>query len=109
LDDLLEELFGEFYDEHELAERPVRERSPGVWVVSPRLAVEDFNERLQAALPEEEGYETVGGFLLDAFGRMPTQGEEIAYDGLVFKAARTKGTQILEIEVRRAQAPEGRP
>ncbi len=108
LDDLLEELFGEIYDEHELSERPVREVAPGVWTVSPRLSVEEFNERLGTSLPEEVGFETMGGFLLDAFGRMPTQGEEVAAGGLLFKATRLKGTRVLEIEVRRA-AGEGTP
>jgi CBS domain containing-hemolysin-like protein len=105
LDDLLEELFGEIYDEHELAVRPLKEKAPGLWAVSPRLGVEEFNERMNTSLPEEEGYETVGGFLLHAFGRLPTQGEEVAFDGLTFKAARLKGTRIQEIEVR--ATPQG--
>lgn len=103
LDDLLEELFGEIYDEHELAERPLRQKGPNLWAVSPRLGVEEFNERMSTSLPEEEGYETMGGFLLHAFGRLPTQGEEVSYDGLIFKAARLKGTRLLEIEVRRTE------
>jgi len=110
LDDLLEELFGEIYDEHELLERPLRERAPGVWVVSPRLPVHEFNELMGSTLPEEEGYETMGGFLLHVFGRMPTQGEEVGYGGLVFRAARLKGTRLLEIEARRSpQEPAAGP
>jgi CBS domain containing-hemolysin-like protein len=105
LDDLLEELFGEIYDEHELTARPIREKAPGVWTVSASLEVPEFNERLGerlgAPLPEEEGYETLGGFLLHAFGRMPTQGEELRYDGLRFVPTRLKGTRILEVEVRK--------
>jgi CBS domain containing-hemolysin-like protein len=108
LDDLLEELFGEIYDEHELLERPLRERAPGVWTVSPMLSVEEFNERMKTRLPEEEGYETMGGFLLHVFGRMPTQGEAVSYDGLRFAATRLKGTRILEIEVSQAAEEAGR-
>jgi putative hemolysin len=107
LDDLLEELFGEIYDEHELSVHPLRERAAGVWTVSPRLSVEEFNERLGTGLPTEEGFETMGGFLLHAFGRMPTQGEEVSAEGYLFVAARLKGTRILEIEVRREPAGEG--
>ena len=104
LDDLLEELFGEIYDEHELLERPLREKAPGVWVVSPRLSVAEFNERMDTALPEEEGYETMGGFLLHVFGRMPTQGESVSANGLRFTATRLKGTRILEMEAAREEA-----
>ncbi len=104
LDDLLEELFGEIYDEHELSDRPLRQSAPGRWTVSPRLSVEEFNERLGTGLPTEEGFETMGGFLLHAFGRMPNQGEETTWDGLIFRASRIKGTRILEIEAEEVQA-----
>ncbi|MFH0809386.1 MAG: hemolysin family protein [Pseudomonadota bacterium] len=109
LDDLLEELFGEIYDEHELAEWPLGQKAPGVWTVSPRLSVEEFNERMGTNLPEDEGYDTMGGFLLHTFGRMPTPGEETVFEGRAFRVSRIKGTRVLEIELREPGSEQPSP
>jgi putative hemolysin len=74
LDDLIEELVGEIHDEYDAAPEPVLAGAPAV--VDGRLNLADFAERAGFALPDGP-YETVGGFVMAALGRLPAPGDEI--------------------------------
>uniref|UniRef100_A0A7V4G829 HlyC/CorC family transporter n=1 Tax=Desulfobacca acetoxidans TaxID=60893 RepID=A0A7V4G829_9BACT len=102
LEDLLEELCGEIPQEFQKEEQAVREVGPGCWRVKAGLSLVEFNELMGLELPTEE-FDTVGGFVLHLFGELPREGDLAAHQGLVFKIIRTKGTRLLELEVRREQ------
>ncbi|WBB77556.1 hemolysin family protein [Micromonospora sp. WMMD882] len=74
LEDLIEELIGEIHDEYDTAPDPVRVGLPAV--VDGRLNLADFAERTGVALPAGP-YETVGGFVMAALGRLPVAGDEV--------------------------------
>lgn len=75
LEDLIEELVGEIHDEYDAAPEPVLAGVPAV--VDGRLNLADFAERAGFALPDGP-YETVGGFVMAALGRLPSTGDEVA-------------------------------
>jgi putative hemolysin len=99
LEDLLEELCGEIPQEYQAAEEPLREVTAGQWRIKASMPVTTFNDIMGLALPEEES-DTVGGFVFSLFGEMPREGAVVAYGNLTFKVMKTKGTRILELEVR---------
>jgi CBS domain containing-hemolysin-like protein len=99
LEDLLEELCGEIPQEYQAAEELLREVSPGLWRVKASLPVTSFNDVMGLALPAEES-DTMGGFVFNLFGELPREGAVVAYENLTFKVVKTKGTRILELEVR---------
>ncbi|MBM0275539.1 hemolysin family protein [Micromonospora tarensis] len=74
LQDLIEELIGEIHDEYDAAPDPVHAGLPAV--VDGRLNLADFAERTGVALPVGP-YETVGGFVMAALGRLPVTGDEV--------------------------------
>lgn len=78
LEDLIEELIGEIHDEYDAAPDPVRAGLPAV--VDGRLNLADFAERTGVALPAGP-YETVGGFVMAALGRLPVDGDEVPVPG----------------------------
>jgi putative hemolysin len=78
LEDLIEELVGEIHDEYDAAPEPVLAGVPAV--VDGRLNLSDFAERAGFALPPGP-YETVGGFVMAALGRLPASGDEIQVAG----------------------------
>jgi putative hemolysin len=78
LEDLIEELVGEIHDEYDDAPDPVVAGTPAV--VDGRLNLSDFAERAGFALPAGP-YETVGGFVMAALGRLPAYGDEIQVAG----------------------------
>ncbi|MGC4839130.1 hemolysin family protein [Micromonospora vinacea] len=78
LEDLIEELIGEIHDEYDAAPDPVHDGLPAV--VDGRLNLADFAERTGVALPAGP-YETVGGFVMAALGRLPVTGDEVPVPG----------------------------
>jgi CBS domain containing-hemolysin-like protein len=85
LEDLLEEIVGEINDEYDEETRSqIIEEPNGSYVLDGMLAVRDANRRFNLKLPEEGGYTTMAGFLLDKAGRILLPGEAIEHEGAQF-------------------------
>jgi len=63
----------------------MRTVSPDVCEVLAHVPVSRLNERMRVSLPEEEGYETVGGFVFHKCGRIPEVGERIESHGVALE------------------------
>jgi CBS domain containing-hemolysin-like protein len=75
IEDVLEELVGEITDEHERGELAMLKRiDDRVAEADTRIRIDDLNRLMGINLPEEAGYETLGGFLTSGFGRIPEKG-----------------------------------
>jgi putative hemolysin len=100
MEDLLEEIVGEIRDEHdEGEEEPIRKIDDNEWVVEAGTNIEDVNAALGITLPHEE-FETIGGYTVGLFGRLPREGEEIdAAPGVRLRVDRTRGRRILSVRV----------
>jgi putative hemolysin len=111
MEDLLEEIVGEIRDEHdEGEEEPIRRIGDHEVVVEAGTNIEDVNTALGINLPHEE-FETIGGYIVGLFGRLPREGEEIeANDGVRLRVERTRGRRILAVRVlTEAHAPPVTP
>ncbi len=89
LEDLIEEIVGEIYDEDDRPDRPeVEQLEPGVFSVDARMGIGDFREEFELPGDEDEDddVETVGGLLAKELGRVPIQGSEVTVHGLVLRA-----------------------
>jgi putative hemolysin len=100
MEDLLEEIVGEIRDEHdEGEEEPIRKIAPDETVVEAGTNIEDVNAALGLDLPHED-FETIGGYAVGLFGRLPHEGEEIeATDGVRLRVDRTRGRRILAVRI----------
>jgi putative hemolysin len=108
LEDLLEEVVGEIRDEFDPEERlaqPVDERT---WRVAAKMAIGDFNAVTGLRVPDEH-FDTVGGWVLDLFGRVPHRGESVEADGVRVTVETMHRTRILQALVRLAAVPAPRP
>jgi len=63
--------------------------------------LDQFNILMQAQLPADE-FDTIGGFVLHLFGKLPAKGEEYNYNGLTFRIENVDRARILKINVGRA-------
>jgi putative hemolysin len=102
IEDVLEEIVGEIHDEHEPGEddEPTFVRLDDAHVeVDGRYRIDDLNEELELELPEEEEYDTVAGYLLAQFGRVPEEGETVEANGATFTALKTTPTHIQKIGI----------
>jgi putative hemolysin len=100
MEDLLEEIVGEIRDEHDEDEvEPVRMISKDEAIVDAGVNIEDVNAKLGTHLPHEE-FETIGGYTVGLFGRLPREGEEIEVeDGTKLKVERMRGRRIMAVRV----------
>lgn len=78
-EDILEELVGEITDEHDAEPDapPIRRIDEKTADVDARVRVEELNEELELDLPEDDAYDTVGGFVFSKLGRIPSVGEAV--------------------------------
>jgi magnesium and cobalt transporter len=99
LEDILEEIVGDINDEFDSVELPEIEKlSKNVYEVDSRMPIADFNEKLGLDL-SQDGFDTIGGYVLDLFGKIPEKGE-IARDGRIqFAIKDISGTIINRITV----------
>jgi CBS domain containing-hemolysin-like protein len=105
LEDLLEELVGEIADEFDRDEPQVQLVGEGCYRVNGRLPIGDLNELLDTDLPREE-WDTVAGLVLGLLGAIPTEGQEVRFDRLRFKAEKVRGRRIATVLITRVAEEE---
>lgn len=98
IEDLLEEIFGEIRDEHDVEAEPIREISEGTLVADARVSTDDIEDRLGVELPEGE-YDSLGGFILDQLGRVPVVGEQVVWRNLELTVESVSENRILRVRV----------
>jgi putative hemolysin len=100
IEDLLEEIVGEIFDEYDSAVPLVFESEDGSLVVDARLPVDDLNERFDTAMELEA--DTVGGLFTEVAGHIPEVGESVEIEGLRLTVEELQGTRIMKLTVRPA-------
>jgi putative hemolysin len=108
LEDLLEELVGEIEDEYDREEKLVVPVGEGNYRVDGRIPIDELNEVLDVELPQDE-WDTVGGLMMGLLGSIPSEGQEVAYDNLRFKAERVQGRRIARVLVSRTGDQKKQP
>ena len=93
LEDLVEELVGELSDEHDRTHLGVR-RGGGGSVLFPGLMRPDELKELAISIPDDGSYETVGGYLMSALGKIPVVGDTVDIDGGSLKVERMDGRRV---------------
>jgi CBS domain containing-hemolysin-like protein len=102
IEDALEEIVGEIADEHdEVLVDGLRRVADDIWEASGQVPVREINTRMGLDLPEEDGYETVGGLVFHQCGRVPQVGESIAARGAVFEVLAASGRRVERVRVSR--------
>jgi CBS domain containing-hemolysin-like protein len=81
MEDIIEELVGEIQDEHDEEKPVVEKKSETEYIVNAQAAINDVNEALPFALPENTHYETVSGYINYIFGRIPATNDKRVKDG----------------------------
>ena len=99
IEDVLEQIVGEIEDEYDddAEDNIVQDRS-GLYRVKAVTEIADFNEKFGTAFSDEE-FDTIGGLVLQRFGRVPRRGEEVAMDGYTFKVLRADSRRVYLLEV----------
>jgi len=99
IEDVLEEIVGEIEDEYDVEEeKNIINHNDGKYTVNSLTPIDDFNDSFSSKFSDEE-YETIGGVVMNAFGHMPSRGEEIELDGYFFKVLKADKRRIYSLRV----------
>ena len=99
MEDILEEIVGEIQDEYDTAERPYRKIGWNRYRISARMEIDQLREQISLVLPDGD-YETLGGFLLKQFERIPSPGENTVYKNYTFTIESSDKRSIGEVRIR---------
>ena len=108
IEDALEEIVGEITDEHDetLADGILVESNDACETLA-NVPIDDLNQRMHFSLPEEADFDTVGGFAFHVFGRIPSEGETIASDGVSLEVLASSRRRIDRLRITRLpQTPD---
>lgn len=100
LEDILEEIFGEFEDEYSKAQNPIRELDAESFLVEGKITLDDFNEYFGCAL-NSESETTLGGYLMEKIGEIPTKGMRYENEFFEFQTQDMQRQRIRTVIVRK--------
>ncbi len=104
MEDILEELVGEIWDEHDEEEVFLRKIAPDTWLVDAGMDFDDFAEFFQ--LKTDSEMVSVSGWVMEQFGRVPEAGDSFVYENLTVRVTRVENHRIEEIQVTREESAE---
>jgi putative hemolysin len=107
MEDLLEELVGEIFDELDDPRQTIPSLGPGILVVDAAHPLAELAERFGVTLESPPRTATAGGYVIWKAGRIPQAGERVASGGLEFDVLEATPTRLVRLVVRRAG--EARP
>lgn len=100
LEDILEELVGEIYDEHDSEEEQIKKIDDHTYIIKGDENFEEMLEELDVKSPDEETEATtVGGFVSEQLDRMPAPGDKLTVDGMEMEVIKATDKKVDEIKV----------
>jgi CBS domain containing-hemolysin-like protein len=100
IEDVLEEIVGDIADEYdEIHVDEIREIDDRTREMSARVHLDEINERLGINLPDEEEFDTIGGFVFHELGRIPAAGEELERNGVRIQVVSATRRQIEKVRI----------
>lgn len=108
IEDVLEQIVGEIVDEHDIEEDTyIKKHNDNVYAVKALTPIDEFNAYFGSSFSDEE-FDTIGGVVMQRFGRLPRRGEAIAIDRFRFKvlSADSRRLHLLQVTERRSQSAQ---
>ncbi len=97
VEDIVEELFGEIEDEHDVQALLDTKINDTEFNFSARLEIDYLNEQYHLNIPKEEGYETLGGFIINHAEKIPSINEKIEIFNFKIKILKVSSSKIEEV------------
>ncbi|MFH1368110.1 MAG: hemolysin family protein [Elusimicrobiota bacterium] len=100
IEDIVERIVGEIWDEYDIHEHTIFPLPDGSFLISAGESLEHTNDELHLNLPAGE-FSSVGGWVLDMFGRIPKAGETIKWGTLEIEIAEADKRKILKVKIKK--------
>lgn len=100
MEDILEEIVGDISDEYDKQDDTLwKKASDGITEVDARYHLDDLNQEYSYGFPEDEEFDTIGGFALSCFGRIPSAGEEHIWNSLKLVVLEADQRSVLKVRI----------
>ncbi|HEV7302041.1 MAG TPA: hemolysin family protein [Tepidisphaeraceae bacterium] len=110
IEDILEELVGDISDEHEPAEPAMMKRlDDQTWEADARVYIDELNRVTGTSLPEDAGYDTLGGFVSTTMGRIPETGATFESENVKFTVLDAEPQKVNRVKIEFALQPAEGP
>lgn len=106
MEDILEELVGDIWDEHDEVIEPIRQLSDDTWQVDGDSAVADFMDETGCPKPEDSEAVTMSGFMAEQLAKIPEKGDHFTYENWEFTVAEVVGHRVAKVNVKKLPTPE---
>ncbi len=109
IEDVVEEIVGEIRDEHDPDDEPdpqIRVIDNGTIEVDARFHIDDLNDEVGCELPEEDDYDTVGGWVFSGLGRIPNAGETFVLNCIEVTVLSAEKTRLHKLQLRLLKGDE---
>lgn len=106
MEDIIEELVGEIYDEYDEEGPSIKEGKNSTYIVNGLTEIDTFFEYFELPKDEEIESNTVGGWITEKLGDLPQVGKVINYENLKIEVTKTTNKKIVELVVRKVQTNE---
>ena len=98
LEDIIEEIVGDIKDEFDKEEEDILFVKENEWICNARMNIDDLNEEIETSIPNE-GFDSIGGFVFDLFGKVPVKFEKVSWNGLDFIVQDMQGHGIHKVKI----------
>ena len=109
MEDIMEELVGEIWDEHDEVIEEFRKQSDGSYLVACSADLDDLYDLFDMKPSEEYDASSVSGWVMEEIGRVPDVGDRFRADGLEVCVTRVEQRRVMEIRVRRLPKEDAAP
>lgn len=98
IEDILEEIVGNIFDEHDLTFQDVKKINNDTYIVNALVSIDQFNDDLNLKLGDENA-DTIGGYVIEQLGRVPKVGDIVSLKECRLEVLKTSGKRIKELKV----------
>lgn len=100
MEDILEELVGDIWDEHDVILESIKPLNDNRYLVLGQTYLDDFTEALELDEIEDEDNSTINGWVLSKLGKMAVKGDKFNYNDMEVIVTKVSDKQVLEVEIK---------
>ena len=99
MEDIIEEIFGEIEDEHDVGKDIEKQLSENTFIFSARLEIDFLNEKYKFNIPVLDDYETLAGFVIHNHNSIPVLNQKIQIGSFLFTILKSSGNRLEEVKM----------
>lgn len=106
LEDIIEEIVGEIRDEYDKEPSLYRKIDDRTYIVNAKMNIDALDDLIDIAIPDSDEYETLGGYILEQTGALPSEGESIRHNEYRITMEKVEKNRIILVRIAYDPVPD---